>query len=116
MLPQTDANGRVHVAAAGTPVSWNQGIGYSANGAMCTTVALSGTDQYIGGWRLDAVGRVVVAAQSGSLFYNEGLPFNLADGSLACQIDVVPGVNDPYVSSIRVGPSGGVYFTTAAPS
>lgn len=114
MLPQVDASGRVYAVANGVPVSWNSGVGYDSTGRMCTTTVLGATDQSVGGWRLDPLGRVVVAAQDASVVYNGGLPFN-SDGSLARQIDTVPAANDPYVGGIRVGPAGGVYFTTAAP-
>lgn len=115
-LPLVDALGRVHVALNGTPVTWNQGLGYAANGALCYTNSLNATDVYQNGMRISATGLVVTAAQSGSLFYNAGLPFNAADGTLARQVDVAPGADDPYVAGIRVGPLGGVYFTSAAPS
>lgn len=114
-LPLADPQGRIHVAVGGTPVSWNAGLGYTALGQLCVTSTLAGTDTYQNGMRISATGLLVVAAQSGSLVFNAGLPFNAADGSMARQTDVVPGADDPYVAGIRVGPTGGVYFTTAAP-
>lgn len=110
-----DSQGRIYAALGGTPVSWNSGIGYTATGQMCYTATPNAADVYQNGMRMSNTGLVVTGAQSGSLFYNAGLPFNAADGSLACQVDVVPGANDPYVAGIRVGPAGGVYLTTAAP-
>jgi hypothetical protein len=114
MLPQVDALGRVFTAPAGVPVSWNAGLGYAANGALCTTQVLGPNDQYIGGWRLDPLGRVVVAALGGGpIFFNGGIPFN-ANGSLVGQPNVVPIATDPYVRGIRVG-AAGVYGVNAAP-
>lgn len=115
-LPLTDANGNINVAVDGVPVSWNGGIGYAANGAMCVTATLGANDQYQDGTRLSPTGLVVVAAQSGSLFYNAGLPFNAADGSMARQTDIAPAAGDSFVSGVRVSPTGGVCFTTAAPT
>lgn len=118
MLPQVDASGRIYAAPAGTPVTWNGGIGYTANGQMCITSVANGTDSHLNGWRLDLVGRVVVSAQVAARAFNAGLPFNQTGlaGSMARQVDVAPAVGDPYVSGgIRVGPLGGAYMSTAIP-
>jgi hypothetical protein len=62
MIPQVDPVGRIYTAPGGVPLYWNAGVGYDAAGRMCTTTVLGPNDQYLGGWRLDPVGRVVVAA------------------------------------------------------
>ena len=62
MLPPTDGLGRVYITPLGTPVSWEAGVGYDASARMCTTIITDANDKYNGGWRMDAVGRVVVAA------------------------------------------------------
>jgi hypothetical protein len=113
-LPQTDSQGRIYVASPGIPVTWNAGVGYTASGQMCISTTVGATDTYVNGWRLDATGVVIVAAQSGSIVSNGGLPFNNSDGTMARQVDVVPSADDPYVNGIRVGALGGVYMTTAA--
>lgn len=118
MLPQVDANGRIYAAPASTPVTWNGGVGYTADGRMCITSTINTTDSYLNGWRLDVVGRVVVSNQVAALAFNAGLPFNQTGsvGSMARQVDVAPAVGDPYVSGgIRVGPLGGAYMSTAIP-
>jgi len=113
-LPLTDALGRVYVTPLGTPVSWEAGVGYDASARMCTTVITDANDKYNGGWRMDAAGRVVVAAADmPNAVFNGGLPFYLS-GTMMRQTDVVPAADDPYVRGIRVGPTGGVYMTTAA--
>ena len=118
MLPQVDANGRIYAFPAGTPVAWNGGIGYTADGRMCITTTANATDSYLNGWRLDLVGRVVVSAQVAARAFNAGLPFNQTGtvGSMARQVDVALAASDPYVSGgIRVGPLGGAYMSTAIP-
>jgi hypothetical protein len=118
MLPQVDALGRVYVAPAGVPVTWNSGVGYDALGRMCTSIILGPNDQSVGAWRLDPLGRVVVDAPSANLVYNGGLPFNNQaplNGTMARAIDQVPAASDPYVGGIRVQSTGGVHFTSAVP-
>lgn len=115
-LPRTDAQGRIYAAAAGTPVSWNEGLGYTASGQLCTTATASASDAWNGGLRRSANGSLVVAAQGGTLNYNGGWPCNASDGAVARQVDVVPAVTDPYVGGVRIGPTGGVYMTTTAPA
>lgn len=115
-LPRTDADGRVNVAVDGTPASWNAGVGYTTLGAMCVTATPGAQDQYLNGMRISSTGLVVVAAQSGSLVYNAGLPFNAADGTMARQVDIAPAGTDFFVAGVRVSPTGGVCFTTAAPT
>ena len=117
MLPQVDAQGRIYGVNLGTPVSWNAGIGYSAAGQVCGTTVQSASDTYLGGLRLDAVGRVVTGAQSGPLVYaHGGWPINATTGSTAArQIDTVPAATDPYVAGVRIGPTGGLYVTSAVP-
>ena len=114
-LPLTDNLGRVYVTPLGTPVSWEVGVGYDASARMCTTVITDANDKYNGGWRMDAAGRVVVAAANmPNAVFNGGLPF-YPSGTMMRQTDVVPAADDPYVRGIRVGTLGGVYFTSASP-
>lgn len=112
MLPQVDNLGRVFTAPGGTPAVWNSGVGYTLLGQVCTTQTLGANDQWVGGWRLDPVGRVVVAAGAG-VFFNGGLPFNV-NGALIGQPNVVPLATDPYVRGMRVG-TAGVYGVNAVP-
>lgn len=114
MLPQVDALGRIYVISGGVPAYWNRGIAYDVQGRMCTTVATAAEDVWVGGWRLNNLGQVIVSSLAGSPFYNGGLPFNV-NGAMARQNDQTPGMNDPYVAGIRVGSLGGVYFTSAVP-
>lgn len=115
-LPLVDPNGRIYHLAGGTPVAWANGIGYTAIGQMCTTVTPGANDQYVGGLRLDPVGRVVVAALSGAQFFNSGLPSNSSNDTESRQVDVVPIAADAYApGGIRVSATGGVHFTTATP-
>jgi hypothetical protein len=100
---------------SGPSGSNSAGIAYTVIGQMITTTIANANDVWSGGWRLDNLGAVVVAAQSGSPVYNGGLPFNPANGAMASQLDTTPAANDPYVGEIRVGPTGGVYFTSASP-
>ena len=114
-LPLTDNLGRVYIEALGTPVSWEAGVGYNASRQMCTTIFIDANDKYNGGWRMDAVGRVVVAAADmPNAVFNGGLPL-YPSGTMMRQTDVVPAADDPYVRGIRVGTLGGVYFTSASP-
>ena len=119
-LPQCDSQGRVYFsinAPTGTS-TLNGGIAYQANGSMCTTPTPGADDVWNGGIRCSPTGQVVVGdgiPPARPYVYNGGLPFDKRDGSLIRQVDVVPAASDPYVGEIRVGPLGGVYFTTAAP-
>jgi hypothetical protein len=115
MLPLLDPLGRIYILGNGVPVSWNNGVGYDSIGRMCTTGTLLATDQFVSGWRLDALGRLVVANAGGSVVYNGGLPFLAVDGRMVRILDAVPSANDPYVNGIRVSNAGAVYLTTAAP-
>jgi hypothetical protein len=115
MLPLTDEQGRIYVAPAQVPTFLHAGIGYTPSGQMCTWTTPNTDDRFIGGWRVRNNGQVIVADASPPHVFNEGLPFSKLDGSLIRQTDVTPAPTDPYVAGIRVGPLGGVYFTTAIP-
>jgi hypothetical protein len=116
VLPQVDNDGRVYVANLGVPVTLNGGIGYTATGQMCVTQTVDANDRFVGGWRVDNFGRVVVGSSSMALaVFNGGLPFAPV-GPMVRQVDVVPAAADPYVGGIRVGPAGGAYFSTSAPA
>jgi hypothetical protein len=83
---------------------------------MCTTTVTGATDAYVSGWRIDALGRVVVAALSGAQVFNRGLPFNQSNNTMSRQVDIVPVAADAYApGGIRVSATGGVHFTTATP-
>lgn len=115
-LPRTDAQGRIYILPGGSPVRWNEGLGYSATGQLCVTSTLTPNDTYIGGIRRSPIGALVVSSQIGTLTYNGGWPCNSGggtDGSVARQVDIPPALGDPYVNGVRIGPLGGVYMTTA---
>ena len=112
--------GLVNVTAvAPTPASAVvAGLAYDPNGALHVTTTDSPTDTYLGGMRVSPIGQVVVGngnPPARPYVYNAGLPFDRRDGRLIRQEDTAPSPSDPYVAGVRVGPLGGVYFSTAAP-
>lgn len=112
-LPLTDDNGVVQTIANGTPVSWNAGLGYDANGLLCVTSTTAATDVWINGWRRDAQGRLVVSQSTpeGQPFiYNAGWPTDKNTGAIITQQNV-PAPTDPRIAGVAVGPLGGVYMT-----
>lgn len=118
MLPLTDQLGRIYVAPAQSPTFYHAGIGYTASGQMCTWATPLPDDRRIAGWRVDNIGRVIVAdgvVANRPYVMNGGLPFSKLDGAMIRQTDVAPAATDPYRAGIRVGTLGGVYFTTAVP-
>lgn len=118
MLPLTDTQGRIYVAPAQVPTFLVAGIGYTPSGQMCTWPTPNTDDRTVGGWRVRNNGQVIVAdgvIGNRPYVFNGGLPFSKLDGSLIRQTDVTPAATDPYQAGIRVGPRGGVYFTTAIP-
>ena len=116
-LPLTDDEGRIYAVNNGTPVTFNAGIGYDAQGRMCYTNVPGGSDVWVGGKRVDPVGEVVCGNGTPAArpyVFNAGLPFNKNDGALIRQVDTNPAPTDPFVAGVRVGPLGGVYMTTDA--
>jgi hypothetical protein len=117
-LPIKARDGAVFVEVDGTPVSWNAGWGYAANGRLCVTDTEGANDAWIGGIRLDPQGRVVCGngiAAARPYVYVRGLPTDKRNGKLIRQIDQTPAATDPFVVGIRVGPNGGVYMNDVEP-
>lgn len=115
MLPMVDQQGRIHAAPGQMPAFHSAGIGYTPSGQMCTWPTPNADDRFIAGLRVRNNGQVIVAdgvAGNRPYVFNGGLPQSRLDGSLIRQTDVAPAQSDPYVRGIRVGPRGGVYFTT----
>jgi hypothetical protein len=89
-LPLKNLTGDVFVEVNGTPVSWNRGVGYAASGRMCVTDTVSASDVWLGGYRLDTLGRMVcgdgVEAARPYVFVS-GLPTDKRDGRLIRQLN-----------------------------
>lgn len=119
-LPIVDAQGRIYVTPEGTPVRWSAGLGYTADGRLCTTTTVSANDRTQSGLRRSNDGLLVVGdgvAAARPYFYNWGIPTDKQSsraGVVIRQTDTVPAATDPYVGGVRIGPLGGVYTTTAA--
>lgn len=114
MLPLVDSQGRIHVSTL--PVVTNvRGIGYAVDGSMVVTPNLTPLDVWVGGWRLDPIGRVCYAPPGGPVVWNSALPFLISTGQLVATVDTVPQPSDPYNASIRVSETSGAYFTTSSP-
>lgn len=113
MLPLTDSWGRIYISTS--PVAFhNSGVAYAADGSMVITEVIGANDKWVGAWRLDSEGRVVVS-NPGAYFSNEGLPFLASNGAMVRTTDTTPVAADAYVAGIRVSDTLGVYFTTATP-
>ena len=112
-LPLTDVEGVVQATMSGTPVSWNRGLGYTADGLLCVTSVVDPTDTYIGGWRVSAQGRLVVSQSTpeGQPWdRNAGWPQDKNTGAIITQTGV-PAPTEPRIAGVAIGPLGGVYMT-----
>ena len=114
-LPPVDASGVAQTVSGGVPVSWNAGLGYAADGRLCVTSTLSGSDSYIGGRRVSANGSLVVAASGASPYvYNAGWPADKDTGAVIVQSGT-PQSTDPRVAGVAVNSSGVFVSEGAAP-
>lgn len=115
-----DPQGRVLTDPVGAPVAWRGGIGFTAEGALCTTTTVSPIDVWLGGRRVSTEGRLVIG--SGDVAarpynFNAGIPSDSRSGRagvVIAQANQTPAPTDPFVAGIRVGPLGGVYVVPVA--
>ena len=98
------------VAINGTPVYWNAGLGYDADGCLCitTTVSCHGRLHRRQAAR-SPMGRLVVADAipcGRPCFYNAGWPSDKNTGATIRQTGS-PAATDPRVAGIAIGPRVG---------
>ena len=113
MTPILSPLGVVQATLNGIPVTWNDGLGYTATGRLCVTTTTAATDVRIAGRRMTRQGLLVVAASTlgGQPWaYNAGWPFDKLTGATIAQVNV-PAANDPRVAGVAIGPRGGVYLS-----
>jgi hypothetical protein len=115
----TDDQGRISTttnAPTGTS-AYLDALAFDSSGNLHVTSALLGTDIFVDGKRVSALGQLVVAAGAAPnqpYFYNAGWPLGKVNGESIYLLDTTPIASDPFLAGIRIAAAGGVYMTTGA--
>lgn len=110
-------DGNIWITVAVPPVAgdaFNGGLRYDSTGKLYTTITVAGSDVYIAGKRVSALGQLVVAATpslaSGNRRYLAGHVFDVTNDALGRQVDQATAATDPFINGLVEGANGGAYM------